>query len=766
MIRLERIHFQRRGRPDKLIKLFTKIKPEAVLDIDHISGKSVYLLKAIVSHLGMATENGHYVCHVVSPAGLVEVDDKNVNFACKTERVWENNATMYIYEKDKFILYPSYVKPTVYALSKSITLSNLSSNSPLQFTTKRLLISTYGLKNCNAIDEETLLYINKIVQNTNCCIELCKAIVNALCDKNVKNIYKTGNISYITSYVCEKCKTKHIRQCSINCVLESEKVIELGDNIDFTLAIRNSLNRKISESTNAFVCCEHAICKLEDVTLSYVPDIIIFQSKIYGPSIDLDTSLKVSSIVHSSHLEKCALYDLKCVVLQNNKFSCFEYSKETDDISEHVDGKVKQIPGRSMPISNDTFATLFLVKNKIRTHIPIFQHQGGNEINNLFETSNKNDTISLRLTSDLEHVHNMVIGKIITGNCSVNQKEIETNLIHNRGEFTDSIISAYITILTEEKKGVLLVSSLWFSKYILDGMYAQDGQMLWFVSGNTVIIPINENGNHWIIIIISIPRKRLIYCDSLGQFNKSIVSHLLDYMKFDHHMSGKSVLKITEWSISIMSECSDFKGQDDCFNCGVFVCIWAEAFILKKILPSKSELVRYIGNYRKIIFSRLWAKSPLSTQPKQKGKYTGGIVDFHFVDVIEFITNIMICNKSNKHPCYDRHNQFMKRSGKRLGKQKLGFGLDYFDVDIQNYIQEKLIRNFEKKRQSELIYSVPFYITTVGSASRLNKLLATSHCLFLSYIMDVAVKDSMVFILTRHGFTYPTAESACLATEV
>ena len=89
-----------------------------------------------------------------------------------------------------------------------------------------------------------------------------------------------------------------------------------------------------------------------------------------------------------------------------------------------------------------------------------------------------------------------------------------------------------------------------------------------------LIIPININGNHWTVICINFHQKSILYLDSLGDHGTLYTNSCLRYLQDEHiHRHHYPLADITGWSIQSNREGTP--KQNNNYDCGVFVCLFA-----------------------------------------------------------------------------------------------------------------------------------------------------------------------------------------------
>ena len=98
-----------------------------------------------------------------------------------------------------------------------------------------------------------------------------------------------------------------------------------------------------------------------------------------------------------------------------------------------------------------------------------------------------------------------------------------------------------------------------------------------------LLIPIHINGNHWALMEINFPNKKIQYLDSLATSNDNYIKHTMQYLKDEHDKKFNFPLPdINFWSL--VTDNQNTPQQKNGHDCGVFICLFAEA-IAKGIRP-------------------------------------------------------------------------------------------------------------------------------------------------------------------------------------
>ena len=90
-----------------------------------------------------------------------------------------------------------------------------------------------------------------------------------------------------------------------------------------------------------------------------------------------------------------------------------------------------------------------------------------------------------------------------------------------------------------------------------------------------VLIPMNQSGEHWVMMVVNIKKKLLQFFDPLAQLNskKKEQQHIRRYFEELARQSNMGALNIPLWKDVDMDE---FPKQLDNYNCGVYIIMYIE----------------------------------------------------------------------------------------------------------------------------------------------------------------------------------------------
>jgi sentrin-specific protease 1 len=93
-------------------------------------------------------------------------------------------------------------------------------------------------------------------------------------------------------------------------------------------------------------------------------------------------------------------------------------------------------------------------------------------------------------------------------------------------------------------------------------------------SKKKLFIPVHiEEDEHWCLVCVDFTEKSIKYYDSLGGRNFKCLKLILKYLIFEHQNKKNTDFVAGGWSLMNVSKCPK---QHNVFDCGVFVCMFAE----------------------------------------------------------------------------------------------------------------------------------------------------------------------------------------------
>ena len=111
-----------------------------------------------------------------------------------------------------------------------------------------------------------------------------------------------------------------------------------------------------------------------------------------------------------------------------------------------------------------------------------------------------------------------------------------------------------------------------------------ESSSLWF-SYEEVFMPINVYGNHWILIVIDLLKKKIHYFDSLkNSLDDRLAYQIIRYLYYEWMRYSKQSLCYEDWEFLDYIYHEGFPHQKDCNSCGVYVCATAKAMVCGNVI--------------------------------------------------------------------------------------------------------------------------------------------------------------------------------------
>jgi Ulp1 family protease len=175
---------------------------------------------------------------------------------------------------------------------------------------------------------------------------------------------------------------------------------------------------------------------------------------------------------------------------------------------------------------------------------------------------------------------------------------------------TSNVIDDYLEIVQNTllfgSKRKILVLKIGFFQFIWNKESTPEtfrwNQNVDIFEQETLVIPLFEpESKHWCLITIDIPLKMLSYYDSIGnwQFGRKAATYLKNYLSEYANWHKKTFL-FSDWQ----EENIRVPQQNNQYDCGVFMCIFAEAVMKQEALP-EHLLPEEIWFFRKKMFTHL-----------------------------------------------------------------------------------------------------------------------------------------------------------------
>ena len=165
------------------------------------------------------------------------------------------------------------------------------------------------------------------------------------------------------------------------------------------------------------------------------------------------------------------------------------------------------------------------------------------------------------------------------------------------GWLYDCIVDSYLSLQTLLHKSLFCESttflSMRFPKASPDRLWRDaNGENMDFKKHNIVIAPYNINRNHWILFIANLREEVLYVLDPMNQTasGADIAENILLFI-----IESKTGIKC------IVNRSKPHVLQADSFNCGVFICYYAESYLQGKPLTAPFSVLRLRRKIKEVL---------------------------------------------------------------------------------------------------------------------------------------------------------------------
>lgn len=184
--------------------------------------------------------------------------------------------------------------------------------------------------------------------------------------------------------------------------------------------------------------------------------------------------------------------------------------------------------------------------------------------------------------------------EVLTEMDKIHIKRAEFLALKDSGWLTDNIINFYFMLLSKRVNSlkVYAMNSFFYPKLKRCG---QTGVRNWtknvdIFSYDIIIIPIHSK-DHWSLCTVNIKDKLIYYLDSLQSSHfeaEECFGIIKDYLFSENIKKKKEIIHRYEWNCSSLKEIPQ---QANLFDCGIFVCLFAEYICAnKKLMFSPDDI--------------------------------------------------------------------------------------------------------------------------------------------------------------------------------
>lgn len=176
----------------------------------------------------------------------------------------------------------------------------------------------------------------------------------------------------------------------------------------------------------------------------------------------------------------------------------------------------------------------------------------------------------------------------------------------------DEIINAYLSLIVmrgkEAKRKKVYAFNTFFYPKIRESGY--NSVKRWtrkvdIFSHDFLLAPIHL-GNHWCLAVVNLIDRTISYYDSLGGGTHGCCDILLDYLRHESNDKKKQDFDDENWRLVNCYSQVGIPQQENCSDCGVFTCIYAEYITRDAKLNFKQEHMSYFR--KKMIYELLTKK--------------------------------------------------------------------------------------------------------------------------------------------------------------
>lgn len=158
-------------------------------------------------------------------------------------------------------------------------------------------------------------------------------------------------------------------------------------------------------------------------------------------------------------------------------------------------------------------------------------------------------------------------------------KRVDLLTLTDKSWVNDNIINFYLNLIMTRGESSLLpktyvMNTFFYPKLLKDGFMSirRWTKGVDIFAYDLIFIPIHSE-NHWTITIIDFRTKIIKYYDSLNGSDTTCMLTLRDYLGDEYVDKKGCVLDISEWTMRCIST---IPIQNNSFDCGIYLCLFAE----------------------------------------------------------------------------------------------------------------------------------------------------------------------------------------------
>ena len=159
----------------------------------------------------------------------------------------------------------------------------------------------------------------------------------------------------------------------------------------------------------------------------------------------------------------------------------------------------------------------------------------------------------------------------------INLTHLDLDSLNPQQWLNDNVINYYLNLLTIGLNKSCYLFNTFFWLKMSDSVPSVDS---WFCNLNLFafrfhLIPIHLNGNHWMLICVDTHRSKVTLFDSFLGFHPSVLEKIKEFYNRHHFKTFGAFLS----DIWVFEHASSIPTQKNSFDCGVFVCKFAELYL-------------------------------------------------------------------------------------------------------------------------------------------------------------------------------------------
>ena len=184
----------------------------------------------------------------------------------------------------------------------------------------------------------------------------------------------------------------------------------------------------------------------------------------------------------------------------------------------------------------------------------------------------------------IEHIPH-IVEPIKIGQYRINTSDI-TQINSTSHELNDEQLNAHLRLTSNLADGILSVDSILFSKYMTRG-FDKLSEVLhhqWF-KHNLILVPIHH-AHHWTLFIIDIPKKTILFFNSLQSTTDSYGRHhqaIIQLLCIHSFFTKKKRIDFSDWRT--ITDFPDWQ-QQDATSCGLHCAMFARSYVTETKRPS------------------------------------------------------------------------------------------------------------------------------------------------------------------------------------